>query len=96
MGAQSQWATSDEASGNTAVKHDRHLNHSLLWLETTIQRAEPWMKPAENRQVSAITMDNVVLRHFPWCRFSTRRVDAVEQNREIQFSAWITESDENR
>ena len=41
------------------MKHDRRLKHSLLWLETTIQRAEPWMKPAGFRQVSVITMDDV-------------------------------------
>src|SRR6266498_4518514 len=52
------------------------------------------LKPAENPQVSRVTLHNVAHRHFPWCRFRARLTAAVGRKGKCQFSASTTESDD--
>src|SRR6266536_5720826 len=52
------------------------------------------LKPAENPQVSRVTLHNVAHRHFPWCRFRARLTAAVGRKGKCQFSASTTQSDD--
>ena len=47
--------------GRRCEENDRRVNRFLLLPQATIRRAEPWRKPAENRQVSPIVFHNVLL-----------------------------------